>query len=164
MGKNQKRRIIGGPGPENLAARATGKVVTVPRLHALARVMDTAIWLWFFEKDLLSIHLLIWASYRCLQDLGKKSEKGPRLETQIGDQQFAAAYDFLRHASSNPNVVIDFVPSINAPVLFDAVAAFNRIFGNLTLYMRAFRVYFALHPEGLTPDSMKRLLERAGEL
>jgi len=161
VGKKHKRRVVGPPGPEQSAARATGKVIVVPRPHAVARLIDTAIWLWFLEKDPLSIHLLILAGYQCLEDLGKKSGKGPRLKSHVGAQLFTTAYDFLRHASSNPFAGIDFAPSSNAPVLFDAVAAFDRIFDNVTIYMRTFRAYFILHPEQPDSDARKRLLEQA---
>jgi hypothetical protein len=81
----------------------------------------------------------------------------------LGAQHFTTAYDFLRHASSNPNFGIDFPPSANAPILFDAVAAFDRIFGNQTIYMRTFWAYFVLHPDHPDPDAAKRMLEHAGE-
>jgi hypothetical protein len=163
VGKKSKRPILKPPGPENLAARAAGKVITVLRFDAIARLLDTAILLWFLERDPLPIHLLLMAPYQCLDDMGKKSGKGPRLKGWIGEDHFVTAYDFLRHASSNPNSGIDFPPSANAPILFDAVAAFDRIFGKLTIYMRSFRAFFVLHPDHPDPDVAKRMLERAGE-
>jgi len=162
VGKKRKRRIVGPPGPEHFSARAAGKVITVPRPQAIARLIDTAIWLWFFEKDPLSIHLLTLAAYQCLEDLGKDSGKAPRLKAWIGARQFTTAYDFLRHASNNPLAGIDFAPSSNAPILFDVVASFERIFGNVTIYMRTFWAYFILHPDHPDPDAAKRLLEHAG--
>ena len=159
MGKKQKRRTVGPPGPEHFAALATGKVIAVRRIDTIARVMDTAIWLWFFEKDPLCVHLLTLAAYQCLDDLGKKSGKGPRLKSSLDAQQFTTAYDFLRHASSSPNAGILFAPSVNGPILFDSVAAFNRIFGNLTMYMRSFWAYFILHPEPPIPKSREKLLQ-----
>ena len=163
MGKKSKRRILKPPGPENLAARAAGKVITVLRVDAIVRLLDTAILLWILEKDPLPIHLLLMAPYQCLDDMGKKAGKGPRLKTWVGEKHFTTAYDFLRHASSNPNSGIDFPPSANAPILFDAVTAFDRIFGNLTIYMRTFLAYFVLYPEHPDPQAAKRMLEHAGE-
>jgi hypothetical protein len=125
-----------------LAARAAGKVITIKRPVGIARLLDTSIWLWFFEKDPLSIHVLTLAAYRCLEDLGKESGKGPIFKTAVGEEKFNTAYDFLRHASNNPQSGIDFPPSSNSFILFDAVSAFDRIFGNMTMYMRTFRAYF----------------------
>ena len=161
MGKKHKRRVVGPPGPAHFAARATGKVIVVQRIDAIARLIDTAIWLWFLEKDPLPIHLLMMAAYECLEVLGKRSGKGPRLRSKIGAERFNIAYDFLRHASSNPNSGMDFAPSLNGPILFDAVSAFERIFGNLTMYMRAFWAYFVLHPESPTPKAREKLLQHA---
>ena len=125
--------------------------------------MDSAVWLWFLQKDPLSIHVLILAAYQCLEDLGKKAGKGPHLKAAVED--FTLAYDFLRHASNNPNAGIIFTPIMNAPILFDAVAAFDRIFDKLTMYMRTFRGYFILRPEPPppNPDFRKRLLKYATE-
>ena len=163
MSKKNKRRKLGPPGPEHFAARATGKFITVWRHEAIARVMDTAIWLWFLEKDPLSIHLLGSAVYKCLDDLGKKSGKGPKLKIGVAEEDFTTAYDFLRHASSNPNSGLDFAPIVNGMIIFDAVDAFNRVFSTMTIYMRTFRAYFILHPEPevSNPDLRKRLLEQS---
>jgi hypothetical protein len=124
VGKKRKRRIVGPPGPKHFAARATGKVIVITRIDAIARLLDTAILLWILEKDPLPIHLLMMAAYECLEVLGKNSGTGPRLRSKIGAQDFNIAYDFLRHASSNPNSGMDFAPWLNAPILFDAVTAF----------------------------------------
>jgi hypothetical protein len=51
----------------------------------------------------------------------------------------------------------------NGPILFDAVTAFDRIFGNLTIYMRTFLAYFVLHSDHPDPEAAKRMLEHAGE-
>jgi hypothetical protein len=147
MGKKRKRRVIGRPGSESIAARKKGLVITTLRGNAIARLLDTAIWLWFEDRDPLSIHVLVCAAYECLDALGKKSGKGPVLKEYLGADQFTTAYDFLRHSSSNPHVELDFPPSINAPILFDAVVAFDSIFGTLSLFMRTFRAYFTVKPE-----------------
>jgi hypothetical protein len=160
VGKKQPRRKVGPPGPLHFAARASGKVIVVPRVDAIARLLDTAILLWFFERDPVSIHLLAVAPYNCLEILGKKDGTGPRIKSKIGAKLFETAYDFLRHASSNPNEGMDFAPLLNGPILFDAVAAFARIFGNATMYMRTFWAYFILHPEAPVPKAREDLLKQ----
>jgi hypothetical protein len=161
MGKKHKRRKVGPPGPEHFKARASGKVIVVGRGAAIAELLDTAIWLWFLERDPLSIHVLAVAAYNCLEALGKDSGKGPVIKSKIGAEKFDTAYDFLRHASSNPLTGIDFPPSHNGPIMFDAITSFARIFnGYVSLNMEAFRAYFAIHSDLKTSTA---LLEHAEE-
>jgi hypothetical protein len=84
MGKKRKRRQIGPPGPQHFAARAAGKVIVVGRGAAIAELLDTAIWLWFLERDPLSTHVLAVAAYQCLESLGKASGKGPIIKSKLG--------------------------------------------------------------------------------
>ena len=155
MGKKRKRRQIGPPGPQHFAARAAGKVIVVGRGAAIAELLDTAIWLWFLERDPLSTHVLAVAAYQCLESLGKASGKGPIIKSKLGAETFNTAYDFLRHASSNPLTGIDFPPSHNGPIMFDAITSFQRIFGgHITVFMLAFRAYFAIHSDLQTSKTL----------
>jgi hypothetical protein len=143
MGKKRKRREpLKVVPPENLAARAAGKVFTYTRKDALARLLSTAVFLWTYDEDPLSIHLLICASYECLDVLGEKIGKRPTIKAKVGEK-FTLGYDWLRHGSSNPNVALDFPPRLNAQLLFDVIVAFDRIFGGLTILMRACRAWLA---------------------
>jgi hypothetical protein len=155
VSKKRKRRVLGKAGPESIAARKAGLVITTLRGNAIARLLDTAIRLRFEDRDPLSIHLLICAAYECLDALGKKTGKGPILKEFLGAEQFSVAYDFLRHSSSNQYVELDFSPSLNAPILFDAITSFDRIFGKLTLFMRTFRAYFAIQPNDYVTESAR---------
>jgi hypothetical protein len=162
MGKKRKRRTLGPPSPDVLEALKAGKVIAVSRPDAIARLLDTAVWLWFFEKDPLSIHLLVVAAYNCLDDMGKKTGKAPRFKEAVSPDHFSQAYDFLRHASSEATAHIAFPPAMNALILFDAAHSFERIFGKLTMYMHAFRAYFLIFG---VPDYQPRkdLRERAAD-
>jgi hypothetical protein len=41
---------------------------------------------------------------------------------------------------------VDLPPIVNQQMLFDAIGAFERMFGGNTVYMRAFLAYYAVHP------------------
>src|SRR5947209_8740589 len=123
--------------------------------------MDTAIYLWFFERDPFAIHLLVCASYMVLSDLGRKSGKGPVIEKDFGRFPMTAVYDFLRHAE--PDMLddsVDLVPAVNEWMLFDAITSFERLFNGRTAYMRTFDAYYALHPTEAHP----KLREHAADL
>jgi len=133
--------------PLSLAARASGFVVHANRKDSLARVMDEAIYAWFFEFDPFAIHLLVCPCYFVLCDLGKNNGKGPRFEQTFGRFDMTAAYDFLRHAEADVlNDSVDLPHVLNQSMLFDAINSFSKLFGTRTIYMRAFAAYFALHP------------------
>jgi hypothetical protein len=162
VGRKSNRRKLGPAKPEVVAAIKAGKVIAVSRPNAIARLLDTAIWLWFFEKDPLAIHLLTVAAYNCLDDMGRKLGKGPKFKQAVSPDHFSQAYDFLRHASSDASAHIAFPPSANPLILFDAIYSFEAIFGNLTMYARAFRAYFLIFG---VPDYQPRkdLRERAAD-
>lgn len=133
--KSRKQRTIGPPGPDQLTARAAGKVITFTREQILVRVINTAIDLWFHNGDMLSVHMLGAASYKTLCDLTTEAGKVPWLTKVIGDEKLTLAYDFLRHAPSDLSIVLDFPPGSNMTLLAGAVTAFENFFGYRTDYM-----------------------------
>jgi hypothetical protein len=147
--KKPRRKKLPYPGPENLAARASGFAINENRRGTLMRLMDTAIYDWFFERDPFVIHLLVCASYMVLSDLGRKSGKGPIIEKDFDRFPLTTVYDFLRHAE--PDMLddsVDLVPTNNEWMLFDAITSFEKLFNGRTAYMRTFDAYYALHPLG----------------
>jgi hypothetical protein len=114
------------------------------------RQLDTAIRMWFLEQDAVSIHLLVMPAYHVLCDLGRKSGNTPNIHDFIGDS-FDTAYDWLRHASSDPHDIIDFPPRVNDFLVWVCSASFERIFGGTTPSMRAFQAYFVLW---LVPENL----------
>ena len=117
------------------------------------RLMDTAIYDWFFERDPFAIHLMVSASYMVLSDLGRKSGKGPVIEKDYGRFFLTTVYDFLRHAE--PDMLddsVDLVPAVNEWMLFDAITSFQTLFNGSTVYMRTFDAYYALQPPGAHPQ------------
>jgi hypothetical protein len=142
VGRKRKTRLIETPGPEQLAARATGKVVTFTREEILVRLINTAIGLWFHGGDMLSVHMLGAASYKTLCDLTKKTGKVPWLTEIIGDEKLTLAYDFLRHAPSDLSIVLDFPPGSNMTLLAGVVTTFESVFGYRTDYMSVLMLRF----------------------
>jgi hypothetical protein len=150
--KSRQQRIVGPPGPEQLAARASGKVATFTREQILVRLINTAIDLWFHGEDMLSIHMLGAASYKTLRDLTKESGKIPWLTEIVGDEKLTIAYDFLRHAPSDLTVVLDFPPGANMTLLAGAVTVFEDFFGYRTDYMSVLMLRFISRVPRDTPE------------
>lgn len=150
MAKNRKRikplktKPVYAPGE----AEALG-ILSVNRVEALARVLNTAIWLWVLEKDPLSIHLLVMSQYNCIQDLARHTVKGPFSAMFTDAAQRNLVYDFLRHSTRNPQAGVDFMPSSNGLLLYDVICSFEDLFGRATPYMKAFIAFFL---RGLAQD------------
>jgi hypothetical protein len=142
MSKKSRRPPPKPAGPKNWAARAEGKVVVFTREQILIRLIDTAIFLWFHNGDMLSVHMLASASYKTLCDLTKKTGKVPWLTEIVGYEGLTMAYDFLRHAPSDPNVVLDFPPRANLTLLAGTVTTFEAHFGYRTNYMTILMLRF----------------------
>jgi hypothetical protein len=145
MGKKNKRvtPLKSRPVYEPGVAESLG-IVSVTRIEALVRVLDTAIWMWAVEKDPLAIHVLVMSQYQCLQDLGKKNGVTALAATLTEPTQRTLVYDFLRHANRNAFGGVDFTPILNFGFLFDAICTFEEMFGGCTPLMKAFLAYFAL--------------------
>ena|SRR6266536_1919239 len=145
MGKKTRRRKLGTPSAESIAARLSGKVVTITRERALLGLLDTAIDLWLFDRDICAIHVLSFAAWKTLRDIGSKTGRGPLLEKHFSDlQHLLMGYDFFRHASPNLRVVLDLPPIVNEFIIWDAVHSFEKIFSRQSAVMKTFAAWFAV--------------------
>jgi len=151
MRKKISRRRKKSVGPESLAAGKAGRVVTLTRCDALVRQLDAAIRMWFLAHDPVPIHLLLMPAYDVLCDLSKKSGNAPDME-KICPQNFRTAYDWLRHAASDPQDFIDFPPRTNELLLWACTKSFEKIFGPRSVFMMSFQAYFVLW---LMPENPK---------
>jgi hypothetical protein len=113
MGRKLDRRRRTKVAPESIAARKAGLVITLRRRDALVRQLDTAVMMWFLGFDPVSIHLLVMPAYHVLCDLGHKTGNRPDIHDFVGYSRFDTGYDWLRHASRDPEDIIDFPPRVN---------------------------------------------------
>jgi hypothetical protein len=153
VGKKTKRRAPKPVGPKHWEARASGRVITFTREDILVRLINTAIALWFHKGDMLSIHMLAAASYKALCDLAKKRGIVPWLSQIISERELTIAYDFLRHASSDLSIVLDFPPSSNLPLLACAITTFEDVFSHRTSYMSVLMLRFLCGLPTNTPET-----------
>jgi hypothetical protein len=154
MSKQRRRRQkLRKRGAASLAAIAGGTLISATRRDTLVRLIDTAIWMWFLEKDPFATHMLACAAYNCLCDLGNPVGKGPKFQQVVTRFEMTAAYDFMRHASPNQlNDSVDLPPAANEWILFYGIQSFGKLYDGFTAYMRTFAAYFAVF---LTPPDSK---------
>ena len=152
MGKKSRRQKPKPPTLKNWAARTSSQVIVFTREQILVRLINTAIVLWFHDGDMLSVHMLASASHKTLRDLTKKTGQVPWLTAMIDDDKLTLAYDFLRHAPFDLNIVLDFPPRSNLTLLAGATTAFEGVFGYRTNCMNVLMLRFLCRLPVDTPE------------
>lgn len=109
--------------------------------------LDTAIFLWFLDKDVASIHTLAAAALELLHAL-RKGEPAVMFETIKDDRglhdKAKRAQNFFKHADKDKNHVLIFPPELNELTMYDAIMCFESTYGFRSPLMRAFGFHFAL--------------------
>ena len=128
--------------------------ITITKLDAARSQIDTAIELWFGDRDFASIHTLAYAGLGLLSDIGKplgdlamvydpsRFREGMFKEWL---QVVTKSRDFFKHADRDPEGVLEIKPKTNEHLLADCVDTCLRVTGEQTTIMRVFWSYFTLH-------------------
>src|SRR5260370_33854838 len=115
--------------------------VTLDKLSVAERQLDTAIWLWFNNADVVSIVQLTGAALGVLDDLWQHRKKGrphpfseaftPNgLTHRQARKQIKAAQDFAKHARIDPEKTHEYSYIFAAGYLFLAVVAHAELEGS----------------------------------
>ena len=115
-------------------------MVAITREQALIGLIETAIRLLADGKDIGSIHVLTFAAWKVLRDLGAKDGKGPEIHTDPRVEGWLFdGYDFFRHASPKfREAQLNMPALLNEIILFDAVVSFGKQFSKRTPLMTTF--------------------------
>lgn len=141
-GKKSKRRATAKfPSPQTLARRADHTIIFLRRVEIIARQLDTAIYLWFHETEIVSTHVLAAVVHRNLRELGEKSGKGPMLGKHIREEKLYLTFDSFRHGDCD----VDFAPWNTQALLLDAIISFHKLYGFRTSYMSTLGSYLSLN-------------------
>jgi len=114
--------------------------------------LESAILLWFLEKDIVSIHTLTVAAQELLHHTGKPHGKPSRLVSLINLQsktfqkQAREAQNFFKHPKKQGRVL--YSPLTAELFIIDAMALYEDLGNHLTPLMKLFAIRFAL----LQPD------------
>lgn len=128
--------------------------MNITKVDAARSQIDTAIELWFEDRDPVSIHTLACAGLDIINALGAPlGELAMMLDpSRFKEGMFrewlrimADVRNFFKHANRDPEGVLDFKPSTNDYLLADCVDTFHRVTGGQTTIMRVFWSYFTLH-------------------
>lgn len=119
----------------------------ISKLDAAKSQLDTAIDLWFSDRDGLSVLTLAFASFRVLMNIyphqvvdGFDAAIDNLIQQNIGWRKFSATANFLKHADKDPDGVLQgFHPDLGMPVIGWATLLYKRLNnGSLSLRMMAF--------------------------
>ncbi|ADO83799.1 hypothetical protein [Ilyobacter polytropus] len=118
------------------------KELTLSKLDIVKRQLETAIILYFNEKDPVSIHTLTCAAYNVIRDLNYKKENssfsiremffkyGVKKEHEKEViKKFNAAQNFFKHADKDSDEFLNFNPKATEILIFDAANLYSSLSG-----------------------------------
>ncbi|HBF39581.1 MAG TPA: hypothetical protein DDW50_19965 [Firmicutes bacterium] len=130
--------------------------ITVNKIQAAQRQIDSAIRMLYINEDPVSIHTLISAGFRILRDLMEKQKMEPDVMKYIRPEKKQAFWDginrtsnFLKHADGAPESVLDNIQEeANDFTLLFAILSYQKLGYKNTIEMTAFISWFPLvYPE-----------------
>lgn len=143
--------------------------IKLSKLDVAKRQLETAIHLYFLERDPVSIHTLVAASYQIIQDLNKHRNGRPMLFEDLIDiyikdghkkevyKKLHEAENFFKHADKDPDEVIEFSPLASESILWEACIKYTELSGEQTSRMQAMNGWFQLkHPDLFKYDDWRK--------
>lgn len=118
--------------------------IKVTKLEAARGQIETAIELFFTDKDPISIHTLTCAAYQILMDIGKtrgiaavlKNPSFVQVDMQkLYLERINEAENFFKHAERDPNVVLTFQPQATELLLWDACRMYQVLAPSTNSYL-----------------------------
>ena len=117
----------------------------ITKIDGARRQIETAIELYFDNKDSLSVHTLAWAAFKALFDLYPHHNSDgfdAQLDAIMGKegwQSMSGVANFLKHADRDPDAFLEsHHPVMGMSVIGLATLLYRRIAGEFTLKMMAF--------------------------
>ena len=144
------------------------KTITISKLDAARRQLETAVRLYFHDGDPISIHTLVSAAYNVIRDVNEKKGgspmfvKGDFIDLYVKPEyrkqarsKVNKAENFFKHADRDHASTIEFNPDISEMFFYDAIGHYVKIAGwypsLFTLFARWFMIthedFFKEHPD-----------------
>jgi hypothetical protein len=141
------------------------------KLEVARRQLATAIELWFYEKDQVSIHTLAAAAYEVIHSVSKKH--GRKIDLLFDSicvrdeyrREFRQALNkpanFFKHADKDSDGTIEFNPVVSEPFIIFAILGLNAIGIHGNKHELAFWAWLCLRrPELLTQVGKEAITEK----
>jgi hypothetical protein len=154
--------------------------ITISKLDAAKRQLETAISLYFHDGDPVSIHTLVCAAYNVIRDLNKKRNGPPMFakdeyiefvrefvrpeyQTKVR-KQIDAAENFFKHGQRGRET-LDFNPEQSEWLLLEAISYYYELTGKDPPLFRLFRGWYVGHHLSFfeLPAEQKQAMAKATE-
>jgi hypothetical protein len=117
----------------------------INKLEGARRQIETAIELFFDNKDSLSVHTLAWSAFKVLFDLyphKRQDDFAARIDAMMGNEGWKAmsgVANFLKHANKDPDALLEpHHPVQGMAIIGLATLLYRRLADEFTLKMMAF--------------------------
>ena len=131
------------------------------KIDVACRQLDTAITLWFQERDPVPIHTLACSAHQIISDITHHRGGHELLfdSTYIKDQfqnlakrHFHKHYNFFKHADHDPDASSEFNTSANEYFIGYSILGLEPLGIKHNLLRSAFMIYFAIHHSNLLTE------------
>jgi hypothetical protein len=144
--------------------------VSLTKLDVARRQLDTALELWFGDRDPVSVHTLAMAAYEVIDTLNKLGGDNSRLlfnSDMIKDEYRRLWVDtlrkdanFFKHADRDHDATLDFAPATNDFLFMFAILGLSLLHIKPSRLQSAFMFWLMINrPSTLKPDFAKRLTD-----
>jgi hypothetical protein len=141
----------------------------ITKLNAGISQLKEAIYLFFEQRDPISVHTIAGASSSLLFNLAeiKRTESpvrgNPNVKKdkkKIWISEINKAQNFFKHADHDPDSELEFNPWITEILIFEGCWLVEKITGEMFLEAKFFTLWFSVkYPELLLEGSIKELIE-----
>jgi hypothetical protein len=147
------------------------KGITVSKLDAARRQLQTAITLWFSNGDPVSIHTLTYAAYEIIHSLSKKKNPGRRdlfFDSFVVKDEYRDQFNvfikrhanFFKHANKDGDAVIEFKPILTELFFLFSILGVEFCGERHNIEESAFMFWLYFHkPHLLTDHGRKKFIE-----
>jgi hypothetical protein len=125
--------------------------VTITKFDAMQRQLDTAIELWFSDRDPVAIHTLLLASHEILHI--KKEMR------QEWNNKIRQCYNFFKHAQHDQDSSILFNPSLNEFIMIYSIQGIKDMKIPFTFLQEAFSQWFLINRTEFLADGLRASVE-----
>jgi hypothetical protein len=151
------------------------KKLTISKIDAAKRQLETVIRLYFSNGDPVSIHTLTAAAYNVIRDINKKRGGQPLLvkeqfldyireghEKEVMDI-INAAENFFKHAGRDHEATLDFNPDQSELLILEACSVYYKLSGEFPPLFKLFQGWYIANHQNLFrfPEEQQRIISLA---
>lgn len=142
---------------------------TLSKPEVAKRQLTQAIWLFFEQRDAVSVHTLAAAARQVLHDLVRQSgsviTENPGIRPERRKEWLgivSVAENFFKHANRDPDAILTFQPQFTRFFLYDAIQLYRTVTGDLFYEAQVYLAWFSLtYPEFILDPGFRNMLEVA---